>query len=169
MEVLISNYKLSNIQNAEFCEIDNKNCLLWVWHADKVPPHLGVSVNGYYFSLKANGKDSNLEVRSVVQLIDRKKIKTLCFELDVELTSKQIENKFNEYESTIPYEITCLKPIQELLQCNHARQLVELLCDLDQRKLISNVYGFNLPADFDSLAEYTTADIHARLKQLRNE
>ena len=81
MEVLMSKYKISNIINAEKQKIDEQKCLLWVWHADKIPPHLGLSVEGRYFSLKANGKDFMTEIDAVLQIISKKKIKTLCFEL----------------------------------------------------------------------------------------
>ena len=37
----------------------NKGIYLSVVHANKIPPHIGIVVDGKYFSLKANGKDIN--------------------------------------------------------------------------------------------------------------
>ncbi len=167
MEVLMSKYKISNIINAEKQKIDEQKCLLWVWHADKIPPHLGLSVEGRYFSLKANGKDFMTEIDAVLQIISKKKIKTLCFELKSTLNVQDLANSFNKYNTTIPFEVTCLLPIQEVLNSYFSKQLVDLLVDLDDKKQVNRVFGFNIPIEFDSISEYTTDDIHARLKKLK--
>jgi hypothetical protein len=168
MEELMAKYKISNVLNAEEHSIDEQKCLLWVWHADKIPPHLGLSIEGKYFSLKANGKDFMAEIDSVKQIISRKEIKTLCFELKSTLNVQDIADSFNKYESTIPFEITCLKPIQEVLNSYFSKQLIDLLVDLDDKNQIQRVFGYNILEGFDSISEYTTDDIHARLKQLKD-
>ena len=168
MEELMSKYKISNILNAEEHQIDEQKCLLWVWHADKIPPHLGLSIEGKYFSLKAKGKDFMIEIDSVKQIIARKKIKALCFELKSTLNVQDIADAFNNYDCTIPYEITCLKPIQDVLNSYFSKQLVDLLIDLDDKNQIQRVFGYNIPNGFDSISEYTTDDIHARLMQLKD-
>jgi len=167
MVELMSKYKIPNILDAEECIFNEDKCLLWVWHADKIPPHLGLSVEGKYFSLKANGKDFLTEIESVRQLIDKKAIKTLCFELNVDLNLINLINSFKKYAATIPFEVTCLKPIQDVLNSPHSKQLVDLLMDLNGKNQIQRVFGFNIPKEFDSISEYTTDDIHARLKQLK--
>ena len=167
MEVLMSKYKISNILNAEKHRINDLKCLLWVWHADKIPPHLGLSIDGKYFSLKANGKDFMAEIDSVKQIILRKKIKTLCFELKSTLNVQDVADSFHKYDTTIPFEITCLQPIQEVLNSYFSKQLVDLLIDLDDKNQIQRVFGYNIPVGFDSISTYTTDDIHARLKQLK--
>ena len=166
MEELMSKYKISTILDAKKVELDEQKCLLWVWHADKIPPHLGLSAEGKYFSLKANGKDFMAEIESVRQIIERKKIKTLCFELNVNVNLQEVMSCFERYTKTIPFEVTCLLPIQEVLNSPVSKQLVDLLMDLDAKNQIRRVFGFNIPSDFESISEYTTADIHARLKQL---
>ena len=35
---------------------------LWVFHADKIPPHIGISLDGCFFSLKSSGVDIDLEL-----------------------------------------------------------------------------------------------------------
>ena len=168
MEELMSKYKITNILNAEETEIDEQKCLLWVWHADKIPPHLGLSIEGKYFSLKANGKDFMTEIESVKQIISKKKIKTLCFEVKSTLNLQDIATSFQKYDCTVPFEITCLQPIQEVLNSFFSKQLVDLLMDLDEKNQIQHVYGFNLPEKFDAILEYSTDDIHSRLKQLKD-
>lgn len=168
MEVLMSKYKITNILDAKEIEVDEQKCVLWVWHADKIPPHLGLSIEGKYFSLKANGKDFMTEIESVRQIIQKKKIKTLCIELKTEINLNDVVNSFNPYSTTIPFEVTCLQPIQEVLNSFFSKQLVDLLLDLEAKNQIQRVFGFNIPEGFDSISEYTTDDIHARLKQLKD-
>ena len=82
MEVLMSDRKIENIIPYSTDSFQSEKAYLWVWHADKIPPHLGLSTQSRYYSLKSNGKDQNVCFEKVIQLIDRKKIKTLAIELD---------------------------------------------------------------------------------------
>lgn len=169
MVELMYKFKVLNILSAAEHEIDEEKCLLWVWHADKIPPHLGISTKGKYFSLKANGKDVSIDIESVRQIIERKKIKTLCFELINEVAIKEVEDSFGQYVKTIPYITTCLHPIQEIVNSPASKQLVDLLVDLEEKHQIIRVFGFNIPAEFDAISEYTVDDIHARLLQLKDK
>ena len=36
----------------------NTGCYLCIWHANKIPPHIGILIDGSYFSLKVKGKDT---------------------------------------------------------------------------------------------------------------
>ena len=54
-------------------ELTNR-LILWVLHADKIPPHIGLSKNDQFYSLKVSGKDEGLPVRNVLQIIEKKNI-----------------------------------------------------------------------------------------------
>src|SRR5690606_34955017 len=131
-------------------EWDDQSCLLWVWHADKIPPHLGISVKGQYFSLKANGKDEGIQLASVLSVLNKKRIKTVCFRLTSNITLEDLKLEFAKFTTTIPNKISCLEPIQNLLHIKAASQLNDLLIALDQNKQIEETIGFNLPEDFRS-------------------
>lgn len=166
MEVLMSEYQIGSIVNGSIDDWDKQKCYLWVWHADKVPPHLGISVEGQYFSLKANGKDQGLSIAAVLTVLNKKQIKTVCFELDAEITLQNLELEFSKYTTTIPHKISCLEPIQNLLHIKAASQLNDLLLELEMRGQIKNTLGFNLPTGFKNFKRYTIEDVHARLKLL---
>lgn len=146
--------------------LDTQLPSLWVFHADKIPPHIGFSVNGSYFSLKAKGVDFALDVSSVVALIQRKEITTLCFQLRDSISKDSTEQIFSRYRQTIPGQITCLQPIKEVLDLPESRILVELLRDLDEHKRIQKTIGFFIPDDFQGIKIYNEAAIHKRLREL---
>lgn len=142
----------------------SRSTCLWIWHADKIPPHIGISSNGLYFSLKVKGKETDLPVSVVLDAIQRKKIPSLCY-----LLSDQIEDlslHFNAFHRAVAGEITCLFPIREALGLPVASQLSELLESLEQEGRIEKKIGFFLPEDFNGLPNYGMFEIHERLQQL---
>lgn len=166
MEVLMSEYQIDNIVDGSLNEWNKQKCYLWVWHADKIPPHLGISVQGKYFSLKANGKDEGLTLEAVLSVLNKKEIKTVCFELATNITLQDLALEFSKFTTTIPNEMSCLEPIQNLLHIKAASQLNDLLLELEIRDQIMKVIGFYLPEGFKKFKRYTIEDVHARLKLL---
>ena len=166
MEVLKSEFRFSKIIDSAAASLDTDKVQLWVWHADKIPPHIGFSVNSNYFSLKANGRDVNVPVDSIIELIDKKKIPTLAIQLYINIANDVVETEFLKYTKTIPQQITCLEPIKEILGSTRASQLSELLAILSDRNQLQQVVGFHLPKDFKQISSYTLEDIHRRLSDL---
>ncbi|MDX2362846.1 MAG: hypothetical protein QNK23_18695 [Crocinitomicaceae bacterium] len=166
MELLLSDYFIDHISID--VEVNRYALNLWVWHADKIPPHIGISIEGKYFSLKANGKDENMSIDKVTDLITKKKITALCFELNNSVQYKDMETCFANYELTVPNKITCLHPIKEILGCEKVRKLTELLTELYQHQNVERVIGFNTGEGFSGIKNYSTKDIHSRLKKLSN-
>lgn len=171
MEVLTSNYKISNIKLLENSSLKTlaQSSLLWVWHADKIPPHIGISSHGAYFSLKANGKDEAISIDAIESIINRKEITTLCFELNLDISLENLKDAFAKYTRTIPNEITCLEPIKDLLDKQEVGKLINLLEQLYATDSVANVYGYNIDNQFDGIANYSIDDIHSRLQKLSNE
>ncbi len=164
----MSNYVISKIDSFSQ-EKASTGSVLWVLHADKVPPHIGLSVNGLFYSLKANGKDTAAPISSLLEVINRRGITTLCFNLKDDLPLDVINGVFNDYEKTIPNQITCLNPIKELLNQNGASKLIELLASLEESRRINSVTGLNIPLEFSGIKDYDVSDIHARLTLLNKK
>lgn len=162
----MSDFTINNILKDG--EVSSSKTNLWVWHADKIPPHVGLSVDNLYFSLKANGKDENVDLKSINSILSKKPIATLCFELDKEVSSEKIRGVFNSFSTTIPGEVTCLNPIKSLIGCQGSTKLIELLEELYSTKSVSRVVGFNIPKDFGGIKNYSIGDIHNRLTKLSN-
>lgn len=149
-----------NFQNGVF---------LWVFHANKIPPHIGLSTNGDFFSLKASGRDVALNSKNVFKTIERKQIPSLIIELKVELNTDVVQNVFSKYERTVPGEITCLDPIKSILNCEKATKLSDLLNILNEEALIVEENKIYLPNDFSGIPDYDVRAIHDRLLKLENK
>ncbi len=169
MESYMSDFVIPQIGIYEHSKLDSNGVLLWVWHADKIPPHIGLSTDGHYFSLKANGKDEHLSINRILELIQRKSIPTLCFHLDYSISMNDITRTFDQFTVTVPNDITCLQPIKDVLNIPHAGQLTDLLIELYAQNHVRSVVGFNLPEDFNGIKQYSPEDIHERLTKLARE
>ena len=156
---------MNNIQSFSLERV-SQGIVIWVLHADKIPPHIGISVNGLFFSLKANGKDMAAPIDNVLDVINRREIMLLCFSLRDVLSEKVVADSFNLYDKTIPNKITCLNPIKNVLRHDKPTKIVELLSLLEKEGRIFNVFGLNISNDFSGIKDYDVADIHERLTLL---
>lgn len=167
MEVLKFEHSISRIDTPKSLTFEGKT-FLWVIHADKIPPHIGVSYGNAFFSLKANGKDEALPIEKILRVLNRKKVATLFYEVDNSAILENPQVVFSRYEKTIPEEVTCLNPLKFLFDSPSSTWIKELLADLEYRKVVHNVFGWQLPVDFVQIPDYSPRDIHQRLKQLKN-
>lgn len=165
----MSNYFVPNIKVIDFEDWDENSFLLWVMHADKVPPHIGISIDGQFFSLKANGKDENKSLNSLVELVWKKSIKTIGFYLDLKIDLAFIQRVYAGYDKTISNSVTCLNPIKEILNCTSASKLTDLLTLLYAENRIKSVVGIGVDDNFKGIPNYNLEDIHGRLRKLESE
>ncbi len=151
---------------------------LWVLHADKVPPHIGISRNGLYFSLKVSGKDEAIPVRKVMQLLDKKAVPSLIIKTsENSILFKDLSLVFNKYtKAGIPDDyiqsvskLTCLTPITEIY-FSEPKDLIlsELLNLLNEAGVMETIYGTNLSPDFKGIPRYERKDIEKRLDHLNH-
>lgn len=141
---------------------------IWILHANKIPPHIGISVDGNYYSLKANGKDMHVAHTSLLEIINRREIPTLLVKLKgVDLKIKDVEKAFLKYERAEAGQATCLFPLTELL-LNETKDIIlkELLEILVQRNAIETVFSLHLDAHFEGIPDYDKISIHERLKTI---
>ena len=145
-----------------------QNLLLWVFHVDKIPPHVGVSQEGVFFSLKSNGRDK-LPVNNVVQTIEKKNIKCIVLNVNYRYDLGRIRQVYNEYERAISVQISCLVPIKDLLNIpDNVCKLSDLLNFLNDNKLLNGYHSFNVTNDELGILKYELADIEKRLNRLHS-
>lgn len=148
----------------------DRGIFLWVLHADKIPPHIGISKNGAYFSLKVSGKDEALPVRRVLQLLRSKEIATLMVKTsENSILCKELSTVFDRYERAGTNGFTCLTPVTEIY-FSEPRDLIlsELLNLLNESGVVETVYGANLPSGFAGIPAYGRSDIQKRLDDLNH-
>lgn len=142
-------------------------CFLCVWHAHKIPPHIGLLIEGKYFSLKVKGKDSEIEVDDIVKLMNRKSICSVFVEIKSKVGIDQIKHVFSSYFKAEVSKFTCLTPITEVFNLNNEIFLLaDLLNYFKDKNQIGQQFGLNLIPDFKGIPSYGREEIEARLKQL---
>jgi len=145
----------------------NKGIYLSVVHANKIPPHIGIVVNGKYFSLKAKGKDVAVPIKDLIKIINRKQIVSLFIQLPSIVSVGQVSTIYQTYTKAIAYESSCLTPIKQLFGLGEEIQkLGDLLEILDESQLMTSVFGFNIPDEYKGIPAYGKDAIHQRLEIL---
>ena len=168
MESLKCDFQFDSIDhNLE--NINHQKTLLWILHADKVPPHIGISVDGLFFSLKVRGKDEFLPTDKLVNLLRSKKIASVLVELRMRLTLEELTEKYNHFDCARDLKSSCLVPVNQLINSNSKiSRLKELLDILQVKKQINRVFGLNLAETYKGIPYYTTEQIELRLKKLKH-
>ena len=165
----MSDFNFGIISILKESSVFDKGFYLWIWYADKIPPHIGCSIHGNYYSLKVNGNDEGLLTSKVVSVIENKKIPSVFVQLKKDFNPSEIKTVFSKYQLAESTKNTCLTPITELFQCSDSIfQLSELLKNLKERGEIETVFGLNLTEDYRNLPNYTQDDITSRLLKLEN-
>ena len=142
---------------------------LWVFHADKIPPHIGISSHGKFYSLKSNGVDLGLDTGKVLRLINDKKLPSILIRLTPDVEEDEVQRVYQGYFKTQAGSVTCLVPVNQVLGINDADKLSELLVRLNEDDNMSEVYGFHLPVELKGIRTYSAQDITNRLLDLQND
>ncbi len=163
----MTSYKINDYQEIEKNQL-LKGVFIWVIHVNKIPPHIGISSNGIFYSLKVNGKDNGIPTDIILKLIEKKKIHTLFIELK-SLELCELDLIYNRFKDLSSPEITCLTPIIEFLKEDSKIETVsELLVNLDKKNQIKSFFGLNLTDDFVGIPSYSKIDIQNRILKLQD-
>ena len=92
---------------------ENHGVWLWIFHVDKVPPHVGISQGNFFYSLKSNGKDE-LPVNKVLEIIENKEIKSILLNLNFTIKTAGIYQAFAQYNKAENLMTSCLAPIKNV-------------------------------------------------------
>ncbi|SFT34786.1 hypothetical protein SAMN05216474_0022 [Lishizhenia tianjinensis] len=160
-------FRPQNIEELKSQELLKKGSFLWIFHADKIPPHIGISTENQFYSIKSRGRDFGIATSYVFALIERKKVGSLFVQIK-DLKLKEVEDIFQKY-SSIPEGSSCLAPINKVIDPNNNFSSVgELLNSLTEKKELLKVYGIHLPEDYEGIPAYGRREIEERIKFLRN-
>lgn len=141
--------------------------VIWIWNADKIPPHIGISTGKDYFSLTYR-KSESLLTTSMIKKAKRSLIPLVLVEIPKEVLQSDLSAVFSKYERASG-EITCMYPIREVMQLEGVNQLANLLTYLDSEGLILQVSGLNLPKDYKGIPDYSMEDILRRIESLNGK
>lgn len=138
---------------------------LWITHADRIPPHIGISLDGNYFSLQVHGKD-DMEIETIFRAIRLKKIPTLFVRLEENgFDVKRFLTVKNKYTSINEGVKTCLVPILDLYGIKSSGFLLpDFLKYVEENGQISARFGLNLPPGFDGIKSYSHETVYRYLE-----
>lgn len=145
-----------------------RKSFIWIWNADKIPPHIGISNGKDYFSLTYR-KSEHLLTSSMLKKARRSLIPLVLAEVPPEVILFDLEAVFSKYDRAIE-GITCLHPIRESMNLDRrVNQLSDLLVYLESKDLIIGVNGLNLPEDYTGIPDYSMEDILKRIRILNTK
>jgi hypothetical protein len=145
---------------------EGNTLIIWIWNADKIPPHLGVSIGKRYFSLTYKGVE-DFQTAAMLRKIKRLQIPMAFVGTKIDAEENHVAKLFQSFERAKPGGATCLSPIKELFTSGKdVLQLANLLKELEDSNRISAFYGLNLQPDYSALPEYSWLDIVKRIEQL---
>jgi len=163
----MSNYYFHHIGKAEVTALKHGVCV-WIWNANKIPPHLGISLDGTYYSLKYNGKDEGISVEALFRVVQKEQIPTLFIGIDEQLSAEKLIKIFGKYEVASSAGVTCLKPIAEIFNAMECRTIFDLLSILTEQDKVKSVDGICLPEVFEGIPFYNYESVQSRLIELEN-
>jgi hypothetical protein len=139
---------------------------LWIFHIDKTPPHVGLSVGEMFFSLKSNGRDEVPTIK-LVQTVEKKRIKCIVLNLRFSIGLGEVRRIFYSYDRAVSAKMSCLAPIKHVLNVSeNVLKLSELLSYLNDKNMMKEYHGFNVTESELGILSYGPEDIDKRLNLL---
>lgn len=133
-----------------------KNSWLMILHASRIPPHVGIMINGSYSSLTIKGHELNVRAEVLLKTISQKKIEALAVQLvkqpvfSADYQKEVLDFYVKQFPKVEAHKASCLSPVKLFLQEFYAipydaRELLfEITERLKQNAYINKVLGFNL-------------------------
>jgi len=172
-----NSYSITLSNNASTEEL-SYNSWIVILHSNRIPPHIGILINGSYNSLTIKGPETNVDVSVLLKIIKQKKIETVfiklkkhpVFSLDYQNEIFQIQVK--KFTQVKPNEASCLSPIKLFLTEFYAIQLMEkeLLYELVERlkenDYLDKALGLNIKNEMNSKEFYFPIYSYAELQDV---
>lgn len=152
---------------AENQDVDFNSPQLWIIHSDKTPPHIGISQNFKFYSLKASGKDNGLPTKDTFLVFKKKKIEFILVELDSSVIVNEMAQVYSNYSKAIPFEISCTTPILDCFKIEETMLLFDLLNYLKSNFLINSVSVYNFQREILGLGMYDEQDVALEIEKLQ--
>ena len=161
-----------------------KGTWLVVLHASRIPPHLGLMIDGNYNSLTIKERELNASLEAILKTISQKKIEALFLKLskhpvfssDYQLSTFQ--EQLNQFTAVKQNEATCLSPLKLFFEefyaiKNSKEQLFyDFVDELYQNDYITGAIGSNIvnhqENNIFTLPHYTNEELQARIKYERD-
>jgi hypothetical protein len=161
----------------------HKGTWLVVLHASRIPPHIGLMIDGNYNSLTIKERELNVSSEVLFKTISQKKIEALFLKLEkhpvfsADYLLQTFQEQLNLFTSVKPNEASCLSPLKLFFEefyaiKNNKEQLFFDFADvLYQNDYITRAIGMNLPDSNNNtftLPHYTNKELQERIEKERS-
>lgn len=159
-----------------FEELPQKGVFLWLLKVDRIPPHLGLSVDGSYYSITIKGSEIALNLESEEQKWSKRGLPRIAIELAIEAPSFELLEQVFEASTLRSAAKSCLIPVLHLLsfsipEIGRYKTVHELINRLQSLELIKAYFGSNvkpwLTDGMFHLKHYTSDDVQAYIHTLK--
>jgi len=140
---------------------------LWIWNADKVPPHIGISRGQNYFSLTYKQAEIQKSVLAMVRKAKRAGIPLVLVDLSEMAFTADFTSIFQQFKRAGWQGATCLTPVKQVIDVSpNVNQLSELLMEIEKAGNMKRVFAVHLAGDYAGIPHYTVSEILQRIEQL---
>lgn len=162
-------------------ELFSKNTWIVILHASRIPPHVGILVEGSYNSLTIKGQELNIPIVVLLKTIQHKKIETLFIQLkkhpvfSPDYQKEIAQHYIKQYTQVKANEASCLSPVKLFLQefyalpLNLNEVLFELVERLKRNAYIQHTIGYYISETNEfSLPVYSNEQLQSVIQSERS-
>jgi len=176
----VQSFRIPKLVKADEALLLN-DVFLVLLHANRIPPHLLVSVNGKIFTLSVKGTTVDGEMAALLTLIRKKNIETIFIRLSLPpfFTTEDLKAIMRKCILAYPRVdvglATCLTPISDFCQSvydvekKNVNLIFDLLPGLQEHAAIREYYHLNLDrylaGDSFSIRKYSVNDVYEAIRQ----
>jgi hypothetical protein len=140
---------------------------LWVWNADKIPPHIGISRGRNYFSLTYRNCEVQKDVAAMFRKAKRAAIPLVLIDVSNWEFLRDFTTIFEQYERAASGGPTCLTPVKEAFGLTEGVfQLADLLTEIEKQGRLKQVFALNLDRTYRGIPDYSVTEIMSRIELL---
>lgn len=175
-------YQIRNIIEGDETQLLHGAYIMLV-HAARIPPHLGMIIDGSLFSLNVKGQTVDGDLRSLLRTIKQRNIESIFIKLRVpsSIMNEQLSDEARKCVQVYPAveagRTTCLAPIRDIcstmfgIPVHCSNFIYELLPLLEEKELLASCYHLNLGNYLKNgsffLQRYTMEDIDNQVRMLK--
>lgn len=160
-----------------------KGLFVVLLHVNRVPPHIGIVINGKYHSLTIKGNEPDIELEVLLKTIQQKKIESVFLKIKPHpvFSIQHLNDVFLEILKKHPqitnHEVTCLSPLKEFfnefyaLNSDKNELIATFIQKLESNNFIIEAFSLNLEDNTKDLKlpVYSQDDLSKIITGIRDE
>ena len=158
-----------------------KGLFICILHVKRVPPHIGIIIDGKYHSLTIKGIEPNIAISTLQRTIQQQKIESVFLKIAPHpvFSNDHMNSMFLEILKKYPQirsdEVTCLSPLKdffdEFYAINSSKNdiIIDLLKRMTANNFIIQAYSLNLSLENNTLSipVYSQQELNEKINAIR--